>query len=194
MRGQLEALCLATGESGGGLAEPEVAEPDFVEHFEAGGDLRLRREELQRFANREAKNLVNVFVAIANVKNAALVSSAAAFFADEFDIGKESHFDGDGAVALAGLAPSAGNVEGKVAGVEAALAGLGRCGENIADRVESFQIGGRIRSRGAANGRLVHHLDGSDGGITFELCAVFAPVAAGTLCLERFVKNVVNQG
>ncbi len=84
---------------------------------------------------------------IANFEDAAFEALAAALFANEFDIGKELHFDGDGAIALAGFAAPAGNVEGKMARGVAAALGVGSVRENFANGVEGFQIGGRVGAR-----------------------------------------------
>ena len=81
-------------------------------------------EKVQRLAHRQAEDFVDILVAIAHFQNAALEARAAAFLADQFDVGEKLHLDGDRAVALAGLAAPAGDIEGKVAGAEAALLGL----------------------------------------------------------------------
>ena len=49
MRGELDALGFAAGERGGGLAEADVAEADFVEHGELVDDLRMAGEEAEGF-------------------------------------------------------------------------------------------------------------------------------------------------
>ena len=51
MRGEFQALCLATGESGGGLAEAEIAEAYFFENFQARDYFGKWREESQGFAD-----------------------------------------------------------------------------------------------------------------------------------------------
>jgi len=65
------------------------------------------------------------------------------------------HLDLDDAVALAGLAAAALDVEGKPAGLVAARLGLGEAGEPFADRRECPGIGRGIGARGAADRRLV---------------------------------------
>ena len=110
---------------------------------------------MQGFAHGELQHFVNIFVAVAHFQHAALEARAAAFLADQLHVGEELHLHGDRAVALAGFAAAAGDVEGEMAGGEAAALGFGRGGENFADGVEGFQIGGGIRARRAADGRLV---------------------------------------
>ncbi len=53
-----------------------------------------------------------------------VVAASAADFAEHVDIGQKIHLDAALAFALAGLAASAGNVEGKTSGLVAALARL----------------------------------------------------------------------
>ncbi len=84
-----------------------------------------------------------------------LVAGAVAVFAGQFDVGEELHFDGDGAVALAGVAAAAGNVEGEVAGGEREALGLGLRGKELADEIEALDVGDGVGARRAADGGLV---------------------------------------
>jgi hypothetical protein len=70
------------------------------------------------------------------------------------------HLDLDHAVALAGLAASAFDVEGEAAGLVAAGLGLGQLGEPFADRGECAGIGGGVGARRPSDRRLVdvYHL------------------------------------
>ena len=124
VRGQFHALRFAAGERGRRLAQPQVAEADFVEHAQFLGDLGDVGEELQGLADGQVQHVVDVLALVANVEHLRLVARAFAFFADQFDVGEELHFDGDGAVALAGFAAAAGDVEGEMSGGEAALLAL----------------------------------------------------------------------
>jgi hypothetical protein len=65
------------------------------------------------------------------------------------------HLDLDDAVALAGLAAAALDVEREAAGLVAARLGFGQAGEPVADRREGAGIGRRVRARRAADRRLV---------------------------------------
>src|SRR3974377_291998 len=143
MRGKLEPLRFAARKGGGGLAEAQIAETDFVEHPQFGNYFRNIDEEGQGLANGHFENVVNVF------------SVAAALFSDQFDISKKLHFDGNGTVALAGFAAATRHVERKVAGGKAAALGVRSVGEDFTDGVERFEIGGRIRAWRAADRRLV---------------------------------------
>ena len=72
------------------------------------------------------------------------------------------HFDSLDALALAGLAAAALDVEGKAPRLVPSDPGLaGHCVE-LADVVEDVGIGGRVRPRRAADGRLVDLYDAVD--------------------------------
>ena len=175
------------------MAETQIAEADFVEHAEFRRHLRHGSEKCERFADGHLQNIVDIFAVEADFEHGAFEARAAAFFANEFDVGEKLHFDGDGAVALAGFAAAAGNVERKMAGGEAAALGVGRVGENFANGVERFQIGGWIRTRRASDRRLIDDHDFADFGIAFDAIAEFLDAAAVALGGERFVKNVVDE-
>src|SRR5690242_21039030 len=130
---------------------------------------------------------------VLHFEDAALEARAAAFLADEFDVREKLHFDGDGAVALAGFAAAAGNVERKVAGGVAAALGVRSVGENVANGVEGFQIRSRIGTRGAADGRLVDDDGFANVSVAIEAIAKFLFRAAGFLGIHRTEQHVMNQ-
>ena len=169
MRRQLHALGLAAGKRGGGLAQPQIAEADFFQHSQLVDDLRNAGEEVQRLFHREIQHFVDVFAVIAHFEHLRLVARALAFFADQFDVGQKLHFDGDGAIALAGFAAASGDIEREVAGGEAALLGLGQRGKQFADGVEGLDVGDGIGARRAPDGRLVDQNHFVDVVVAFEL-------------------------
>ena len=122
--------------------------------------------------DRQVQNFVNVLAAIAHFQDLRLVARAFALFADQFDIGEKLHLHGDRAVALAGFAASAGDIEGKVPGAEAALFGFGQGGKEVTDSVEGLDVGDRIGTRGAADRRLVDQDDVVDQVVAFEFFPV----------------------
>ena len=136
---------------------------------------------------------MDIFAAIAHVEDAGFEARPAAFFADELDVGEKLHFNRDGAIALAGFAAASGNVEGKVAGGEAAALGVGSGGKDFADGVEGFEIGRGIRTRRAADGRLVDDDDFANVRVAFEAVAEFLDAAAGAFGGEGAVENVMNK-
>ena len=90
-----------------------------------------------------------------NLQRLAVVALALAGLAGDVDVGQEVHLDLDDAVALAGLAAAALDVEAEAAGLVAAGLGLGEAGEPVADRAEGAGVGGGVGARGAADRRLV---------------------------------------
>src|SRR5262249_56970249 len=85
----------------------------------------------------------------------AVIALALAHVAGDVDVGQEVHLNLDDAVALAGLAAPALDVEGEAAWLIAARLGLGQLGEPFADRGEGAGIGRRVGARRAPDRRLV---------------------------------------
>ncbi len=155
MGGELDALGFSAGQRGGGLAEAEIAEADFVEDGELLKQAGLANKEAERLLDGHLKDFVNVLALVLNLEDAGLVAGAVAVFTGEFNVGEELHFHCDGAVALAGVAAAAGDIEGEVAGGEREAPGIGLSGEELADEVEGFDVGDGIGTRGAADGGLI---------------------------------------
>src|ERR1700686_2068513 len=197
MRGQLHALRFASRECGRRLAETQVAEADFVEHaqfFSEPGDFG---EELERLANGEVQDLMNILALVVDVEHLRLVARALAFVADQLHIGEKLHFDGDGAVTLTVFAEAAGDIEGKISGREAALLRFRQRSKKFADDVESLDIRDRIRPRSAADGRLIDQDDLVKKLVAFNAVpqnragptAVRLPLGRG----QRPIENVMQQ-
>jgi hypothetical protein len=93
------------------------------------------------------------------------------------------HLDLDDAVALAGLAAAALDVEAEAAGLPAAGARLGELGEELADLVEGLGVGAGVGAGGAADGALVDGDDLVEGGEALDaLVGADAVEAAVSLC------------
>ena len=131
---------------------------------------------------------------VADGERFGVVALAAADFAGDIDVRQKIHFDAALAVALASLAASAFHIEAEAAGLVAALARFGQHGEELADRREDAGIGGGIRARRAADGRLVDLddfvdvLDAEDGAMRAGLFH-----RAIELGGERAVENIVHE-
>ncbi len=69
MRGELDALGLAAGERGRGLAEADVAEADLVEDGELVDDLRVPGEEAQRLAHGHVQDVVDGLVLVVDLED-----------------------------------------------------------------------------------------------------------------------------
>src|SRR5258707_9479120 len=91
----------------------------------------------------------------AHGKGFGIVAAAAADFAGDVHIGKKIHFDAAEAIALAGFAAAAFDVEAETAGAIAAFARFGEHGEQLAYGGEDAGVGGGIGARSAADGGLV---------------------------------------
>jgi hypothetical protein len=158
--GELEALGFAAGEGGAGLAEAEVAEADFGERGADVVDAGHGAEEGHGFVDGEVEDVGDVQALVGDLEGFAVVAPAAALFAGHVDRREEVHLDAEDAVAFAGLAAAALDVEAEAARAVAADAGGGQLREEIADLVEEAGEGGGVAARRAADGGLVddHHL------------------------------------
>ena len=151
----------------------------------------------ESFLDGHVEDVVDVFALVADVKNAGFVAGSVTFFAGEFDVGEELHLDGDGAVAFTDVAAAAGDVEGEVAGAEAAALGIGLRGEEGADVVEGFDVGDGIRARSAADGGLIDEDDVVEvlgaGEFSVEVCGVGAFGLAEGLH-QTAIQDLVDDG
>src|SRR5262249_694745 len=117
-------------------------------------------EKQEGFANGHVQNLVNVFALVQDLEDAALVSRAFTFLADEFNVRQKLHLYSHSPVALAHFAPAAWNIERETAGVISACLRFARCSENVAYVVEGFDVGDRIGAGSTADRALIdeHHV------------------------------------
>ena len=123
---QLHALRFAAGERGGALAKVHVAEADIDEGLQLlahGGNVG---EHGERVFNGEVENVGDGVAVEFYGEGFLVVAAPVAHFALYVDVGHEVHFDAALAVALAGFAAAAGDVEAEAAGLVAALARLGK--------------------------------------------------------------------
>ena len=118
--GELDALRLAAGQRGRLLADMDVIEPDAVQELQRLAHPRHRLEEFQRLLDRHVEHVGDRFAAEQHVQRLAVVALALADVAGDVDVGQKVHLDLDDAVALAGLAAAAFDVEREAAGLVAA--------------------------------------------------------------------------
>jgi hypothetical protein len=129
-------------------------------------------------------------------ENLGLIAGAVAVLAGQLDVGQELHFDGDGAVAFAGVAAAAGHVEGKMPRRERKALGLGLRGKELADQVEALDVGDGIGARGAADGRLIHQhhvVDALDAGQGFVDAGGVRAVALAQRPRHRAIEHLMHQ-
>src|SRR5690554_2926068 len=153
--GELHALRLPARERGRRLADADVAEADVLHQLELARDRGDVLEELEPLVHRHVEHVGDRLAADLHLEGLAVVPRALADLAGDVDVGEEVHLDLDRAVALARLAAAALDVEREAAGLVAALARLGRPGEEVADLGEDAGVGGWVRSWGAADRALV---------------------------------------
>ena len=152
---QLDALRLATRQRGRGLAQLDIPQAHVVEGPEHPGDGGNVFEDLQRFLHVQVEHVGDGMTLVLHLQGLPVEPLALADGTGNPHVRQEIHLHPGRAVALAGLAPAAPHVEAESAGFVAAHPGLRCFGEEGADRVEDLRVGRRIRSRRAADGRLV---------------------------------------
>src|SRR5581483_5230189 len=155
-RGELHALRLAAGKLRARLAELDVAEAHVIQRLEHLRDLGEVLEERERFLDSHAQHVGDGLAAVVDLQRLGVVARAVADFAVDVNVGQEMHLDALGALALAGLAPPAFDVEAEAAHLIAADLGLAGEGEDLADLVKHTGVGGGVGARRSADGALVN--------------------------------------
>ena len=89
---ELDALGLAAGQRGRGLAELEIAEAGVRHELERVGDAGLGFEEGGGFVDGHGEHLADVFLAESDFQRCGVVALAVAGFAMDPGAGKEIHF------------------------------------------------------------------------------------------------------
>ena len=156
MRGQLHALRLAARKRRRRLPQPQITEPDLIQHRQLFQQLGLPGKEAQRLLHRHLQHVVNVLALVLHVENLCLVARAVAVLAGQLHVGQELHLHRHRAVALAGVAAPARHVERKMPRREREPLGLGLRGKQLAHQIESLDVGDGIRARRATDRRLIH--------------------------------------
>ena len=192
---KLHALRFTAGEGGCGLTQANVAQAHVHEGVQVARNRGECGEELCGFFHGHFEYVGNGLALVVHFEGFAVVALAVAGFAGYVHVRQEVHFNLQGAVAGAVLAAATLDVEGESAGgVAAHFCFAGLC-EQLADVVEHAGVGGGVRARGAADGRLVHVND-----LVQVFQAVDALVAAGyllgavELVRQGGVQNVVDEG
>ena len=137
------------------LPDLDVAEADLGQHRHLVADAGDRLEEFDRVLDRHVEHVGDAPPLELHLQRFAVVALAVADVAGDIDVGQEVHLDLQHAVALAGLAAAALDVEAEPAGLVAARLAFGEAGEPVADLGEGAGVGRRVGARGAADRRLV---------------------------------------
>ena len=151
-------------------------------------------EELQRLGHRHVQHLCDALALEQDLQRLAVVPVAPADLAGYGNVGQELHLDDDVAVAGAGLASAALDVEGEPPRLVAPDAGLGDGGEELPDGREHSDVGSRVASGGAADGGLVDVDNLVDVVDTLDAVAIARPVPRPVECLRQLlVEDLVDQ-
>ena len=153
--GQFHALALAAAEGGGGLAELDVAQADVLDGLYLAEDVGHVLEEVDGLVDGHVEHVGYGLAFIAHLKGLAVVAASVTFLAGHLNVGQEVHLDGLVAVAAAGLAAAALDVEREAAGLVATDLGLGQSDEERADVGKDACVGSGVGARRAPDGRLV---------------------------------------
>ncbi len=130
-------------------------------------ELRCPSEKGSGFLHGHVEDVSDVLAAVANLQDIGFEPLALADLAGGIDILEEVHFQFFDAAAFAPFAATTCGIERKVARRESLPLRVSFRGEELADLIERFQVGNRVRSWGAADRLLIDHAD------TFEIFDTF---------------------
>ncbi len=151
LAGELDPLRFAAREGRGGLAEFQIVEPHVVQRLQLVSHLGDILKMLQGLLHVHLEHVGDVLALEANLQRLAIEAVAFAHRAGHPDVGQEVHLQLVRAVAFAGLAAPARDVEAEPPRLVAPLPRLGQMGEQIANLVEQFDVRGRVRAGRAAD-------------------------------------------
>ena len=153
--GEFDALRFPTAESGAGLAEANVTEPDFGESQADIVNLRDGSEEINGFVDGHVEDVGDVHAFVGDLESFAIVAAAVAGFASHVNRREKVHFNFDEAVALAFFAAATFHVEAETAWTVTADFGGREASKEIANMVEDASVSRGITPRRATNRGLI---------------------------------------
>ena len=163
LRGQLDALGLASREGGRGLAQLDVPHSDPLEGGEDSVDLPVVGKEGRGLRDGHLQDVGDGLPAVADLQGFCVEASPLAGLAGDLHVREQLHLHSLCAGARALLAPAPGNVEGESAGLVATGTGLGHPGKQGANPVEGSGVGSGIGAGCSTDGGLVNDDDLVDG-------------------------------
>ncbi len=193
---QLYALRLAAGQGRALLAEREVPEPDVLEQAQGMVDGGVRGEEFARGRHVHVQYLGDGLVLVAHGQRLGVEARPTARLARHGHVREEAHLDGLEALAFAGRATSAGDVEGEARRSVAAQARLRSRGEQLADGVPEPDVGGGTGAWRLADRCLVdfqHARERFDAANRFTASGFRGPVARGEQRAHAVVQHLAHQ-
>ncbi len=144
LRGKLHPLGLAAGEGGAGLAQLHIPQAHFHQGLDLPADFRQVFKEVQGFLRGHVQNLGDVLFLVLDLQSLPVVPGAVADLAGNVHVRQKVHFDLHQAVAAAGLAPAALDVEGEAARAIAPDFRVVGGGKEVPDVVKKSRISGGI--------------------------------------------------
>ena len=129
----------------------EIVEADVTERLQLAGDVGGVGKEFPRFADLHVQEFGDVLSLPADLQRVLGESRSATLIAGHPDIGQKIHVEPGRAIALAGLAAAAGDVEAEPARLPAPLLRVGQHREELADVVPHLYVRRRIAPRRAAD-------------------------------------------
>ena len=118
---QLDALRLAAGKRGGGLAQMDVSQAHVHQRLQLHANLRNVFQQRQRLFRRHVEQVGNGNALVFHRQRLGVIAPAAAHFAGHENVGEEIHLDAPQPLALARFAAPAFHVEAEASGAIAAL-------------------------------------------------------------------------
>src|SRR4030095_9588990 len=159
VRSQLQALRLPARQRCERLAYAHILQAHGAQRMKRIGNVFAVLEEFECVGDGEIQNLANIFAAIGYFQDLLAEAAAMTFGTRGVNVGEKLHLDFFKALAAAGLAAAALDVEGKRRRRVAAQARQVGGGEQPANAVESLHIRRRIGARRGADRRLIDQDD-----------------------------------
>ena len=152
---QFDALRLATGKFGSGLAQSQIAESDLRSPTSDRNTAGASAKNAQAASTVSASTSAMFLSRYRIVQRLRIVARAMTGRARRIHAGQEQQFDTDETLAFAGWAAALGDVKRETTGVIAARARLPGRGKQVAHGVEQTGVGRKVGARRASDGLLV---------------------------------------
>ncbi len=155
VRGQFQPLRFAARERCQRLPETDVFQSDGAKRRQCVVDFLGVFEEFQRFGDREIEDLADILAAIKHFQDFFTETAAVTLGTGSVHVGEKLHLDFFKALATAGLAAAALDIERESRRRVTAQARHIGAGEQAAHAVEGFHVSRRIGPRRGADRRLI---------------------------------------
>ncbi len=177
------------------LAKRQVAQADFLERGQPVLDIGMTGKKGQCIGYRGGEQISDGLAVPSDGQHLGLETAALANGTRHEDVGQKLHLHALAAEALAMVAAALAAVERKTRRAETGFLGRGHGGVKLADQFPRFAVQRRIRTRRAAEGRLIdeHDLGENQIGLNlFNRGRILRHQAA--LGEQALVDDVVEQG